>query len=661
MGSDPDLCFPVKMKSFSESYSACKAGVSNFNVACKAARKIFDDALEAGRMKAELEVQAAVAAAAKAAKEREEDAAVLREGGEGVEAAIKNMPQTQVENAFEFDGTDSHFVTLQRMQRFVRDAVVTSHSSIEYLETDDSADVSEESAGRGRHREHIPMPDARVLDNRLLLLLSQINEEVCHLNVSEAGFSNGLISETVAASAETRSEVFASAIGNDVHDWINEFSGIGLGSYQCGTTHRTLNDGSDYGHGSASPQLAQVAYGTDAPRYLRQIGVPMNFTRYAVCALVHVDAVCVEELLKGESLKYLGNEMGRRDSSETCNAENDNSQGEVVPTADDPNPSSANPYPTLEGERCSRIPQEFRSNAKLRALVCMSVLVYGYSPCSSGAVHPSLLSLLETDIGPRGFFTCQSFHSAVVALADGIVVPPEPVLRDYVEKFLIPHCLQLCLYGNGPSTRDARGSQGKYETALGVSLHPELSRPHPSPIPDPCLPLEDHSTEAVCHASALLRRIQLLKASQFICGCEDLSAELIEKSTRAKQIGDLQELPVWWCPWVHDIALVVHAATNGIFSIVSMRDEHPIFAPGSIEVFLRSSLPPTGGALPGSGSASREQADEWITKNSQNFPAMSQIERRLSFFCDYVTSKTSNVANRYCNLPMFDHGGWPRL
>ncbi|KAL7580211.1 hypothetical protein ACA910_012958 [Epithemia clementina (nom. ined.)] len=662
MGFDPDLCFPGKIKYFSESYTACKMGMNNFNIACKAARKIFDDALEAGRMKAELEVQAAVAAAAKAAKEREEDAAVLREGGEGVEAAIKNMPKTQVENAFEFDGTDSHFVTLERMQKFVRGALISSQSSIEYLEADDAVDAFDEPTGRGRHRDHIPMPDARILDYRLLALLRQIEEGYPHANGNKHEVDSRSKPQTIVINTEVRSEVLLSTIGTEFSEWIHEFSGVGLGSYQCGTTHRTLNDGSDYSHGSASPQLAQVAYGTDAPRYLRQIGVPMNLTRYAVCALVHVDSGCVEELLKGESLKYYGSEKGRRDRKESQDAEPKSSPDEAKVESSETVPVPASPKLVVGDEKASRIPNEFRRNSKLRAVVCMTVLVYGYSSRKSGTVNSSLLSLLNIDTRKDSFFDSGSFRSSVVAHCSGMEVPSESVLNDYVEQFLIPHCLQLCLYGNGPLTRDARGSQGEYETALGVSLHADPSRPHPSPIPDPCLPLREHGTEALCHASALLRRVQLLRACQYVCACEDFSVDVVERSAKTKQMGDLHELPVWWCPWIHDIALVVNAATEGIFSIISTRSVHPIFAPGPIEDFLRMSLPPTrSGALPGSLNTSQEKTDEWIRRESERFPVMRSIERRLSFFCDLVTSKASDSSVRYCNLPMFDHGGWPRL
>lgn len=674
IGSDSDLCFSRKMKTSFDSYGAYRSGVENFNLACKAARKVFDDALEAGRIKAEHEVQAAVAAAAKAAKEREEDAAVLREGREGVEAAIKNMPETQVDDAFKFDGTDSHFVTLPRMQDFVRGAFTRSGSSADYLFHDDTTDVPDEPSGRSRNREYVLMPDARVLDHRLLLLLREIEQTPTASAVcGPSEFVYGGESDDILANIKARSEVFETVIGESIVRWTHEFSGVGLGSYQCGTAHRSLDDGTDYGHGSATSQLAQVAYGTDAPRYLRQLGVPMNLTRYAVCALLHVDSDCVEQLLIGESLKYYGSETGKRRRNEGAKCkgsgpENSNDVKEGSSDRDDPSSPASVAHSastaqatysgqTFENERLARIPEEFRNNSRLRALTCLTVLLYGYPTKISGPVDSGIMSLLNDEVSDQ-FFDLSSFRSVVANFGADLKVPSESALSDYIEKFLIPHCLQLCLYGNGPSTRDARGSQGEYETALGVNLHPEASRPHQSPIPDPCLSVHEHSMEAVCHASAILRRVQLLRASQFICSCQELSADLVDGIARSRKMGDLRELPFWWCPWTHDIALLVQAATKGLFSIIKTKNDHPVFSQRCVEDFLRSALSSSGIELPGSDNY--EKTNDWIRQECEQFPTMNQIERRLSFFCDLITSNATNGADRYCHLPMFDHGGCPR-
>mmetsp|Transcript_26243 Transcript_26243/g.72434 ORF Transcript_26243/g.72434 Transcript_26243/m.72434 type:complete len:198 (+) Transcript_26243:6635-7228(+) len=191
---------------------------------------------------------------------------------------------------------------------------------------------------------------------------------------------------------------------------------------------------------------------------------------------------------------------------------------------------------------------------------------------------------------------------------------------------------------------------------LFSSVHPEHSKPRQSPIPDPLLPPQHHSIEAVCHASAILRRVKLLKACQYISRGDGISPNQVEAIARTKEVCDLKGLPVWWCPWLHDTALVVEAATKGLFSVFGVRDEHATFAPAPIEAFLRQSFATGRSALPSSNDTQANRMDMWIKKESEKFPELQEIERRLSLFCDAVTAKAANGPDRYINLPMFDHG-----
>jgi hypothetical protein len=90
-----DLELPFSERIRKDTSLSSSVAHDTFVAATNAARKVFDDALEAGRIKAELEVQAAVAAAAKMASKREEDAAKLRGGGDGVESVMRHY-DTQV-------------------------------------------------------------------------------------------------------------------------------------------------------------------------------------------------------------------------------------------------------------------------------------------------------------------------------------------------------------------------------------------------------------------------------------------------------------------------------------------------------------------------------------------------------------------------------------
>ena len=727
MRNDPDLPFMTKLKRIADEDEPCKEATERFLIAAHAVRKVFDDALESARIKAELEVQAAVAAAAKAASKREEDAALLRKGGAEAEAVASSMPDTQVENAFEFDGTDSHFVTLPRMHSYVAEAVrksltasslsAASNNSAEFIpdqvKSEEDPDDHAEDGATGRLRSHqkFPMPDARVLDYRLLMVLKEIETVAYRDELPAAEDPNPDLwrkTDDVLTNMQVRAAVLAGFLDN-VESRIDEYSGVGLGGNQCGTSHRTLNDGSDYGFGSATNQLAQVYIGTDAPRYLRAIGVPMNITRFAVSGLVYAEAAWVEQLLATERLRFYGDEesmkkkvsgackeersslnadqsskdakaekTGKTEDSTSRSVETLTSlvEGNKTVAIDAPEKPIKHDSDSTHGEKdvessrritpvdpVDRIADVFRENAQLRAHICIAVLLYGF-PASTQtdlAVQSGLWQAYKRHGGagvssdPASLFGDEDFRDVVVKMAPDVEVPDVISLRKYVETVLLPFCCRLCVSGNGPSTRGARGSQGEYETAFGVSLHPEPSELHPSPLPDPCLTTQEHSLEALGQAHAILRRVRLLRSSHYIC--TKVPYATIETVTRSKFMVVPQDMPVWWSPIIHDIALLVQCATKGVFSVLRERNEHPIFSPASTNNSLRSFV--SEGEFPSVNRAPHEQVQLWIERQSADFPSLFQLERRLAFLCSRATAELESEA-RYDNIPMWDHGGWPR-
>ena len=233
-------------------------------------------------------------------------------------------------------------------------------------------------------------------------------------------------------------------------------------------------------------------------------------------------------------------------------------------------------------------------------------------------------------------------------------------LQDYVENILLPHCLRLCVYGNGPSTRNARGSHGDYETAFGIGIHPEPSLPHPSPLPDPCLRVQEHSLEAIGLANAILRRVRLLRSCVYLSSVESgiPSNDVVALAKSAVMGRSVNELPIWWCPWVHDVALMLHAATHGLFSLMLDRSEHEIFAASAIETFLCTNCKVWTDTTFMKHPCSERRLN-WSKHQSKTFPSLYQLERRLGLLCSELTADLENEY-RFDYIPMFDHGGWPR-
>jgi len=127
---------------------------------------------------------------------------------------------------------------------------------------------------------------------------------------------------------------------------------------------------------------------------------------------------------------------------------------------------------------------------------------------------------------------------------------------------------------------------------------------------------------------------------------------------------DMSGLPIWWCPWIHDLALLVHASTHGLFSILIDRNsavvEGTAFDYEETEKHVHSTFV-TSNALPRKflDNMNPDGVNAWVKSQAKQFPSVKVIERRLALLCSNLTA-TLNNEQRYDNMPMFDHGGWPR-
>jgi hypothetical protein len=124
-------------------------------------------------------------------------------------------------------------------------------------------------------------------------------------------------------------------------------------------------------------------------------------------------------------------------------------------------------------------------------------------------------------------------------------------------------------------------------------------------------------------------------------------------------MNSVNTMPVWWCPWVHDVALLVRAATNGLLSVLHHRADDTVFCMDAVGKFLRSTLEKQSVSL-ARHTSSPELLEEWIRFEASKFPTLLQIERRLAFLCSKATTEAPDLGDRFVVLPMFDHGGWPR-
>ena len=726
---DDTLPFAFKIRRFSKKDVACIAAQEKFTKTTEAARKVFDDALEATKLKAQEEVQAAVARASADAAKREKNALAMREGGAAADAVFSTIGEDEpAESITEFKEDDPRFITLRRLKKALND-VASSPGELSFdkssstipsvVASAEAASISEDAASKRRSTFHtaLSMPDARILDQRLSMLLSEVEgnaypDEASEVEMSNAMSSKDLLwpsSKVVSVNSETRTSALLRVLAwttNEVEEAIGEFTGIGTSGAQCGSVHKSLDDGSDFSMGTASVDLAQVAYGPDSPRYLRAIGVPMSLTRYALSALVHADDIMVDRLVDGERVRF-SEDSKLEDNAVTMEVEGGKTEValkiettaeaeatiKTEPTAEaEPMVNTEQvPTPTIEAEVTEKpedpsttddggrmsIPKLFEENNKLRAGICAVVLHYGFPVEVAGdsKIYRYLWNSVQTQCGnisdsePPNMFNADRFMALAKEFSGLPDLPNFSVVKEYVTQHLLPHCLRLCVMGNGPTTVSARGSKvckdENYRTAHGTSLYPEHAQALQSPLPDPCLEVGEHSVEALAASSAIIRRVRLMKAAVGISSGKlslDQLNEILHSSFLRKS---MEGLPVWWCPWIHDAAFLMHASSRGLFSILRDRtsSEHvPLaFSPGKIKSQMHSTFVADENVIPRTivNQSQSDDSQTWIDEHSKMFPTPNVLERRLSFLCSKA-SEALGIDSQYSSLPMFDHGGWPR-
>ena len=662
MCADTELAFGRHIQKCLTTDFGCCDAITKFDSATSAAKKVYEDALESAKFKQQKEAQAAVAAAVALQKKASEEEKVTVETG----------------NVYSIDADHdhAHLITLSRLSQRMKSAI---RISVNDTEPDDEADAAK---AKGKlSMKSLPMPDARLLDELLLRLVVSLESSQHKPHAEDSGVSAAFeeSAETVAHRHILLTSSKSLAIESD---WVK---GIGLSSNQCGATHRSLDDGSDFAMGTASPELVQVTHGPDAPKYLRALGVPLNLTRFAIMALASCDDGIIDKMLSHEHDRIVdvhveipleeSNTISVTEMQQVMNSENEMNLGE---SPRDPEKSKKEPRIASDIYKATGIDTQgnesngstkppknsftapFQESEKLRACLAVTALHFGYSPVIDDSSTPTIHKSVVESFGlhpSTSLFTLDTFISTASGLGGGIDMPHPLHIKEYMDAVLLPHCFKLCVYGNGPTTRNTRWSKGRYETALGYSQYQEPADKLKTPVPDPTVALSEHSIEAVANAAAILRRTRLLRTAQYLVSTGDIFSEhgnVVLKSTMLQR--SMQGLPLWWNPCVHDAGLVLFAAHSGIFSVLKNREHDvSIFSRGTIEKDLHRRF---AHQFPPNTSVSDLQ--QWTNAIAIEFPTANILERRLGLICSVTSSHLGDDDRRYDHLPMFDHGGWPR-
>uniref|UniRef100_K3X6C6 Chromodomain-helicase-DNA-binding protein 6 n=1 Tax=Globisporangium ultimum (strain ATCC 200006 / CBS 805.95 / DAOM BR144) TaxID=431595 RepID=K3X6C6_GLOUD len=195
--------------------------------------------------------------------------------------------------------------------------------------------------------------------------------------------------------------------------------------------------------------------------------------------------------------------------------------------------------------------------------------------------------------------------------------------RFFEEKFL-PKCIEVANMKADPLASDQRA------TALADLIGIEFVDAHEGVLA--------HGLKAKHQAWVTLRRIQLL---QDVLDILSTRAQELVAYLRSGSDTLVQDMPVWWCPWIHDLALFHGMARYGIYgweNIVLDR-QLPFHREARSEHIRAVFLEGTDSFAPlyrhhfdSEGSMSA-----WFDRVVEEFPSFSVLERKVQRICtDFI-------------------------
>lgn len=660
MKNDDELPFANKIKSYVKCNSTEAESYRHFEVAANAAKEVFDTALVTMKRKFQEQTHAAVAAVFAATQNAEESG---------------NGKLSHVVKAHEQEMNDDDIVSVPRLKIAAAKAFRKPFGG-----------VSKSGKKKALPNYSLPMPDSKHLDYLLVQIVSNM-ETNSHLSESTSSSppkedhksegndsnkderGNNEDRDVVSTNREVLRKALPSKLKESERNQL-----LFAGNLTC-ADKKPQDDASDYFLSAASQELASIAVGADSKRYQRGPYVPLIVTRFALGAILQADDSIIRNLVHGSSEDSIGNGNGSSPSPQK-------SDSVALTSVNTPSQLQA----TTSGEiEDGKLPaQKFPSNqptwqyikddANLRASICTAMITGGYPSVSNDSFvnvsaelrlelnrNPALLPPIPfsclaspTPMNKCPFFSMEDAFSPLFKNAGVDWSEKKESLDSYLQTILLPHCLKICLTLSEEQTKKAL-DQGKVDAYMGRRPPHNLS-----PLPDPFIPREHHSEEALAHAYAILRRARLMKSIRFIVGggipLNVLTEFLRGPVLKSQTIG----IPVWWCPWIHDLGLLVHAALHGLGTITTVLPlQQSLIEQHVRETFITgtSNKEP---ALPKCflDQASKEEVDAWVEMHSKQFPTFHVIEHRLALICSHLTWETYA---QYDNVPMFDEYGWPML
>jgi superfamily II DNA or RNA helicase len=150
-------------------------------------------------------------------------------------------------------------------------------------------------------------------------------------------------------------------------------------------------------------------------------------------------------------------------------------------------------------------------------------------------------------------------------------------------------------------------------------------------LPNPYLPPSSHSVSSKGLCSIFMQRQRNYRAVRYILSrhLNPLMSYLKSNASKYHSIG----VPVWWCPWIHDLAMMIGYLKHGYMALEPITKDPtlPFTAEAIYNHVCRTFLYGSSTCLPAARGifTSTEEALAWAKYSAQLFPDQFTLENRL--------------------------------
>lgn len=157
-------------------------------------------------------------------------------------------------------------------------------------------------------------------------------------------------------------------------------------------------------------------------------------------------------------------------------------------------------------------------------------------------------------------------------------------------------------------------------------------------LPEPSVDMSDHShvTKNLC--SLFMQRQRMLRTIRFVLSSFPAALKsYLRQNSGSYTIG----MPVWWCPWIHDIALMVGCLQHGFMNIDEIiMDKNLPFSTENLKrhiyrVFIFGSR--TQAPVAADVFSTADEAHRWVEAVALIFPLQRDLENRMAQMLSELT------------------------